>query len=65
MSNKIDKALLKIRDFVWDSDVDCGEDSCPLEDICGEATNRELSCGLCSEADSRFLEIIKEIGKDE
>lgn len=62
MSNKMDKALLKIRDFVWDSDsIDCSENNCPLENICRDATNRELSCGLCSEFDEKFLWVVKEI----
>lgn len=65
MSNKMDTMLLKVRDFVWDSDeVDCGE-NCPLSDICCEAENRGLTYNFCSEYDDRFLNIVKEIGKDE
>ena len=65
MSNKIDAILLKTRDFFWENcDISCYE--CSLKEVCDEAENKNLTHNLCSELDDEnFLNIIKEIEKDE
>lgn len=64
MSNVCEKVLIDMKEFIYDY-CSCGDDECPLWDICYNADDKGLTHCLCEEEDKKFISIIKECGGDE